>query len=1206
MPSRPRRVIDTADIDVSTPRTLTQESSHQRNRLRRDRPTIKIRSQALKDNPALRQHNERHEKSVGELLVEKFLIKDKKLDEAEKRLQLFHQVSLETEEDEEGQDLQQIKNKIIRRFTRRRSSADIQLDPEQIEREVTYAQVQAKVLDTLVAEEQAEIENEVRRGTLIKKGAPGGPRTVHIFCRSVDGEPGSQDEEEATSQKVRKTLKKVKKKKKTTEKPSPPEGGENLRERTPSTSSDASADVQTSENDEEKVRKRSRPQMFKVEASNSVGDFSTIWVNSSPVEQFRESVKIPVPKKLLTRKTDRREDEEESETEIVLPVKKPYIKDTSRNSVYFTVKTPPETLRNDPLKKLETITNGLKPEKTPESLADKKINQILPVDVTEEVKKTPKYSKEKILHQMSSENVKEENKDTNQKTSSKDKILPKEKKEVIQKKAIEIPKQKKLEFLDKKVPEFPVSSVVSVAKKEELLESKIYDDPMTARVDENNVTLSVEPLASESSASEALPSAADRLPKASKINTDENNAVEAPKCTLRERQYLAKPTKAERDEDVVSSGKKVNKAVTLKNASKVGVSTEESNVDHLEQSLKEDNLLTKTSSPLDDANNNLVIKTTLSEGLKGDTQKSEGSRKVAEKIGKHIVEDDKDNKVNGSSVEKMVKKGVEEVSRLPFKVPTKKTESNRIENKAEAKANLQGATKTETQTNKEPKIPWRTKLSKVDTPGESSVALDRSISVDSTPVSTKEQIDPNALKQSISVDENLMIKMPLQKPTVIGEIGSLSKSTSTESIDFWSEIKGPESPKVTKVTNKGFNFAGSKSSEPGQAVEDLGSGQLDKKKETDPKISVATPPTEFSNIAVIEEERKTEEESSKFKTEQTISSTGTLSTTSEKSDFDKGDSAPKKGLKKKKNLSITIDQDAYSTVKKAPFKREDSRSSTISFKSMTNTPDTTVPGSEVSTPTAEIPVPVINIEETPTPTRSGSQVLYEEDEPKTPTNEYQEIEILTMSKWNNHSDLSNVNEEKDIISVPSKEAKATCSPEDTPESSKKKKVVRKKKSSTIKKSSTKKESSKDNKGSKKSSTKKSSAKSQEALKTSEVKNTAKPNPKNNTPTQKPIDLIRMFYTTPSALLTATPRDLSKVRRAKIKRKKHHSRTPSVSSDSTGSTTSTATTESSGSTCTDDDPEHKRMNSTRSNDSGFDGSPRISSTYSIVFLDRLFC
>lgn len=172
------------------------------------------------------------------------------------------------------------------------------------------------------------------------------------------------------------------------------------------------------------------------------------------------------------------------------------------------------------------------------------------------------------------------------------------------------------------------------------------------------------------------------------------------------------------------------------------------------------------------------------------------------------------------------------------------------------------------------------------------------------------------------------------------------------------------------------------------------------------------------------------------------------------------------------------------------------------------------------------------------------------------------------------------------------------SPEGSPESSKKKKVVRKKKSSTIKKSSGKKESGKDS-GKKNASGKKScSSKGQEISKPVEA-NSCKNSPK-NAPSQRPLDLIRMFYTTPSALLTATPRDLSKVRRAKIKRRKHHSRTPSVSSDSTGSTTSTATTESSGSTCTelDDDPEHKRMNSTRSNDSGFDGSPRISSTYPI--------
>ncbi|OAD57684.1 Putative protein kinase C delta type like protein [Eufriesea mexicana] len=1162
VPSRPRRVIDTADIDVSTPRILPQDKNQQRNRLRRDRPTIKIRSQALKDNPALRQHNERHEKSIGELLVEKFLIKDKKLEEEEKRVQLYHQISLNREE--EDQDLQQIKNKITRRFTRRRSSADIQLDPEQIEREVAYAQVQAKVLDSLVAEEQAEIENAVRRGTLIKKGTPGGPRTVPSFFRSTDGDTMSQDDEEAAAQKIRKTLKKVKKKKKTTEKPSPPDTGDNLRERT-SSSSEMSADVQTSETDEEKGRKQSRSQMFKVEASNSVGDFSTIWVNTGTVEQFRESVRIPIPKKMPTRKNDRHVVEEESETEVVLPAKKPYIKDTSRNSVYVTVKTPPESSKSDPLKKLDTFVDSVKPE-TQEPPKEKKSNQILSTE------------------------IKEEFEDTNLKTPLKDKKLKKE----ISQEPTEIYKQKKSKAINKKVPEFPESPNISVPKKEHLGFKKAVKESMTTGVEEKNVTLSVDPLVSESSASGALPSVADRLPKVSKINTDENNAVEAPKRPLREPQYLAKPIKVERDEDVVSplSEKKVNKAVTLEDASTVGVSNKAANVDHPGESLKKDNTFIKSSTSLDDASNKRVTKTTLLEDPKGDTQKVEEFGNVDQEKGKSVIEDGKDNKVKVPRVRKMLKDGDEEVSRSPFKIETK-TESDKVENKAALKTNLQNTTKTEEHANKESKIPWRNKFSKANTPAEGTVALDRSISMDAKPALTKQSIDPKALKQSISADDNLKNKIPPEKSSINGEIGSLSKSTSTESIDFWSEIKGPESPKVTKSANKGFNFADSKSSEPGQAVEDLGVEQLDKKKETDPKISVATPPAELSNIPVIEEERKTEEKLSNFQTEHTIPSFDTAAATVKKSEPDQDNPNLKKRLKKKKDLSINIDQvykDAYSTVKKAPLKREDSSTSTISSKSVTSTPDTSVPASEVSTPVSEIPVPIINIVVTPTPTASDSQILEEEDEPKTPTNEWSDIGLSKISKWNNHSDLSNVEAaEKDITPVPSKEASVTCSPENSPESSKKKKIVRKKKASTTKKSSTKKESNKDSKSSKKNSSKK-----QEVLKPPETKTTSRTSPK-NTPTQRPMDLIRMFYTTPSALLTATPRDLSKVRRAKVKRKKHHSRTASMSSDSTGSTTSTATTESSGSTCTelDDDPEHKRMNSTRSNDSGFDGSPRIS-------------
>ncbi|XP_017794107.1 PREDICTED: titin homolog isoform X2 [Habropoda laboriosa] len=1114
VPTRPRRVIDTADIDVSTPRILSQDGNHQRNRLRRDRPTIKIRSQALKDNPALRQHNERHEKSVGELLVEKFLIKDKKLEEEEKRLQLFHQASL-LQDEEDDVDLQQIK-KITRRFTRRRSSADIQLDPEQIEREVAYAQVQAKVLDTLVAEEQAEIQDAVRRGTLIKKGTVGGPRTVPGFFRSVDGDTASQGEEEAAAQKMRKNLKKLKKKKKTTDKPSPPEDGNSSRERRSSTSSEASVDVQTSENSEEKERKRSKPQTFKVEASNSVGDFSTIWVNSGAIEQFRESVKIPVPRKITARKTDRHETEEESETEVILPVKRPYIKDTSRNSVYFTVKTPPETLKSDPLKDLDTITNGMKSEKEQESSKEKETDQTSFVEV--------KKSKE-----------------ANLKSPLKDKVIPKIKKEEIP----DISKLKKEESIGVKEP---------------------VKAPTTKRVEESNVTASVE----ESSASVALPSVLDRLPKASKINTDENNAVEAPKCLLRGPEYLAKPMKAERDEDVASllPGKKISKTVTLRNASAAGVYVEPASVELSDESKKE-NQLVKTSSSSNDATAKLV---TLLEDFKSDTQKAEGS----ESVEKLLVEDGKD---------KQVKSDVK-MSKLPFMVAVKKNETNKVENKAL----LKSTAKTE---NKEARIPWRNKFAKVNSPVENNIPLDRSISMDSQPVLPKEQENLKSLKQSTSVDDTLVNKMQVEKPVINGDSGALSKSTSTESIDFWSEIKGPESPKVAKVVNKGFSFTGSKSSEPGQAVEDLGGGQLDKKKETDPKISVATPPAGLSNIPVIEEEQKTEVEPEKLKTEQRVSTSEVSSPSIDKSEVNKDDSTLKKGLKKKRNLSLAIGRESteiYSTVKKAPLKREDSSASTVSAQSVTSTPDTSVPASEVSTPVSDISVPIINIVEAPTPTRSDSQVFEEDDEPKTPTNEWPDIGLPKISKWNNHSDLSNADEvDKDITPVPSKEASVTCSPEGSPESSKKKKVIRKKKTSTTKKSSTKKEAKKDSKESKKNS-----SKTLETLKPPEAKNSSKSSPK-NTPTQRPVDLIRMFYTTPSALLTATPRDLSKVRRAKIKRKKHHSRNASMSSDSTGSTTSTATTESSGSTCTelDDDPEHKRMNSTRSNDSGFDGSPRIS-------------
>lgn len=380
IPSRPKRVIDTADIDVSTPRALSSAGNNQqRTRLRRDRPTIRIRSQALKDNPALREHYERHEKTVGELLVEKFLIKDKKPDsDVENRPKFYTQVSLDSASSKRARDEVQeaMQRRVTRRMTRRRSSADMQMDPEQLEREVMFAQAQADALDTLVAEEQAEIEVETRMGTLIRKNFV--RATPSVLGKHESQPSGDEDEDES---RVKKSAKKVKKRKKTSDKPSPPSESElesesdasragNLRRDADQTNGQdvcgateiaaingADAEIPGEEKIDDPASSPTKALKFKIEASNSVGDFSTLWINagageeldkgrtkSQPVvEQFRDSVRLPAPKQAAQRKvkSSRRDPIiEEHQEVVVLPVRSRYVKDDSRNSVYLTLKSP--------------------------------------------------------------------------------------------------------------------------------------------------------------------------------------------------------------------------------------------------------------------------------------------------------------------------------------------------------------------------------------------------------------------------------------------------------------------------------------------------------------------------------------------------------------------------------------------------------------------------------------------------------------------------------------------------------------------------------------------------------------------------------------------------------------------------------------------------------------------------------------------------
>jgi len=322
--------------------------------LQRNRPTIKIRSQALKDNPVLREHNEKHEKSVGELLMEKFFIKDTKLDgDGNQQIRLYHQVSINRLENPQEQEA--VQKRITRRFTRRRSSADLQLSSEQLQQKVAYAEVQAKVLDSLVAEEQAQIENEIRQGTLMRKDTTTRGSIAHSYYTDSD-----TTQEEKKTARIKKTMNKTKKKKKSTIDNS--WLADKIDNRHSSTCNEMSTDSEI-----EEKSNGPKPQMYKIEACNSTGDFSTIWMNSSSenekcksmVEQFRESVKIPIPR---TFETENKIDTfpknvDETEMQIVLPMRKPYVKDSSRNSVYLTVRKPTEKLE-EKLEQIEKLNNN--------------------------------------------------------------------------------------------------------------------------------------------------------------------------------------------------------------------------------------------------------------------------------------------------------------------------------------------------------------------------------------------------------------------------------------------------------------------------------------------------------------------------------------------------------------------------------------------------------------------------------------------------------------------------------------------------------------------------------------------------------------------------------------------------------------------------------------------------------------------------------
>lgn len=1331
-------MIDTADIDVSSPRILSHNGNPPRNRLRRDRPTIKIRSQALKDNPALREHYERHEKSVGELLMEKFIIKDKKSEgdgSQAQGIRLYHQINLDHLEDpQEGEAMQK---RITRRFTRRRSSADLQLDPEQIQREAAYAQVQAKVLDSLVAEEQAQIQNEARRGTLVlgRKGARGSIIEHSYYANNVDSDTMTQEEEEAAATRIRKTMKKMKKKKRSSVDGSS-STDDKVENRRPSSSSEISTDSQIKENDEP------RPQMYKIEACNSVGDFSTIWVNTenerrrSTVEQFKENVRLSVPKRLATgNRSDEisSNDTSEAETRVVLAMRKPYVKDPSRNSVHLTMRKPTEKL-NEKLEEVnkfkvdeDQLTNGFADvENNPfgndalKDLTDSaEPNHKIQManDINKDIKALKKtVDKSKLLkdvHSISNDDLrdKRDSATTNDIVTGDSPFLKKaeivanpirsnvstlvstddsqveclrgisddmdKKSDESQKAQNALDATEKIidhveaDLTDAKTPEvLAIENPVISIKRDKLVTEENRPKISALSHDENTMKQSVVEAEASDNVGKSRAngvmittnSTTSRLPKPSKINTDRNNAVEAPKLSLRETaEYLADSPKS--DQDVVVAAavalpeKKVNKTSNLAqvfsfNASKrtSGIDADKSTfrfdaiqhdavkLEAKETTLpKEMNDKVRSNEYFEEAKLTMDVKPVkdvgLSKTLGNNAKKIDGdmlslkttdSSKTEAKVIVEATTDAKEAELLKTDTNKKInridvgKNSLRDSSSPKSKVPKLNSANLKFRTKAETllksdvnDSSVVNSSKIERDSGafKTMKIGDNKSFFPNDADNETRV-LKKSISVDSSKLINNRSSDKilKVFQQSVSVDEKATDKgvsikkmskslskviekdpMRLDASCVLqGENVVLSRSASTESIDFWSEIKAPASPETARSKQpNGFSFREVTIPSPTSKVEAKKNLKDDNNGEEN-EIDIKTSITGLEN-STIESSNAVLEEEKKIIISESLKAKGmeiTKATESERN-------MPKVSLKKKRNLLIDI-KDASSTVKKASLKHNDTATS-------------------VTTP-VEVGVPIIKIIEAPKlPEESDNRKVDEEHEdPSTPTNELSPgvSLIRKISRWNNQDDLTNTDDVETPLA--SEETSLAASPSLSPQSSKKR-AIKKKKAAT-------KKSEKNERGPKETrGNELTTATNQHTLAAKlvpEKKHLAKPSPKTSpksspksTPLQRPLDLIRMFYTTPSALLTATPRDLSKVRRAKIKRKRHHSRTSSISSDSTGSTTSTATTGSmdeNGSTRVEqDDSEPKRMNSTRSNDSGFDGSPRISSTY-FACASKFYC
>ncbi|XP_024943818.1 uncharacterized protein LOC107270517 isoform X2 [Cephus cinctus] len=1146
---RPKR-IDTADIDVSTPRTLSEDHGRNKSKLRRNRPTIRIRSRALKDNPALRELNEKHEKTVGELLVEKFLIKDKKTERYDPKTRLYRQVSLDTDPNE----AQATRRRVTRRFTRRKSSADLPIDPDVIEREVALVQAQTEALDTLVAEAQAEFEVATRRGTVVKKSSSRG--LIHVPNLKENDIDISQEDDESAKQK--KVAKKVRKKKKQIEKPSPTGNEEKMRIRKSKTEGDITQEMDGNDDDDSG---KMRMKQFKIEACNSVGDFSTLWIKAAPdtdqsyksIEQFRESVKLPAPTR-TNGKIERIEPDnflEEGNETVILPIKKKYMKDTSRNSVCLTLRQvsrdKPKIIQSEVVEKFEkNEDNGkfgeVEKSKTAESLSEDSDKVNLEIkNIVYSIKTLPNPLDLNLNENDPADSIKIQTENAK-------------------------PIDKNLET-NNKPPSLNIHDI----------EKHIMSD----RNDTNSVELQ-------------------------KINSNETTPLSTPKNKLEKNDSADSPTVTSSKNSEISKISKINMAFVnpplspklklpkdikfpkiQKNSLEKSNSLESPNIPHANVSLKK---VSKSLDKSDSMDSTETKEVTPSEILSNESKKTNDTESAKPQV--RDVALPKAQKSNS---------GINNIALLDMSAKIEEA-PNRVkheEHLPEVKTKVLGASLTN---ENEEKLSSSLQSKKVKEPSDKMDTEKLLKPLESTNTSqTSNKIEENNAEGTDTVSMTRPATLELNKPK--------KPQTSDAEVNSWGEIGKKDNLILNKSSAPRDKNATSESklfTETDKLQKSLNTGTLKISPESNDAMAVFVNSKETKiNVSQDDTKKETDYKVNSVQNEKVFPTTN--NPTMPLQDFNdkiKEKDTPHLIQKKKDmtdNAKPILSKDT--TTESIPPLKESQEAINIenvveptsepveSESNVSNVPEASE--SSVPTPISESSVPLINIVEIPATPKTEASEYSADEEPGTPTNEWPESSenVQTISKWDCQDNLSNIiqQDQEDATPVPSNEASLTVSPSTSPQSSKKKRVIKHKQSTS---------KSPEEKGSLKKQ------ESMESLKPPGATNSPRYSPRSsprNSPNQRPLDLRKMFYTTPTPLLTATPRDLSKVRRAKVKRKAHVTRTPSASSDSAESTRSnrststTESTEDTNSTCTEveDDNEQKRMASTHSNDSGFDSSPRLS-------------